>query len=866
MHMRHTQSVELAGSWELSEEGTQEWMPAVVPGTVLASLHQNGRIEDPYVGTNNHKSVWVEKRSWRYRTHFAVPADWSDDRLLLAFDGVDYEAEVFLNGVQIGRHVGMFGGPEIEISELAERDRENVLELLFSPPPVEWRGVFKASVLYGWHYGRTVSTGPWRAVNLIGFRKTRIDSAVIRTTSVEAEKAVLHGEVRLSEPLPAGATARVAICGVGFEFATETSIPAAADPAVRAQSRAEFSISVANPKLWWPFDLGEQPLYRAVVSVFAAGSPASKPDDEVSFTFGIRSFSWHPTETKKEGEYDWILAVNGRQHFIKGTNWSFPDSLLRLTKERYGYHLAAARAAGINLLRVWGGGIVETEEFYDLCDELGIMVWQEFPLTHPLSTDTSHPPGMSLEVVGEQSQRIVKQLRNRASLLLWCGGNEHRGKGNVIDAIEEICGELDPTRIFHRACPDGGDIHDWDVYHHRYAPLSSYTKYDGPFASEFGLPCPPAMKSIAAFTPAGERNGWPPRTGGSFIHHMPEYGSSPGLLKMLRYAMEYGDVLTTEQFVRYSQLAQAHAFQIGIDHARTGMLRRTGGVAFYKLNESSPGHSWAAVDWYGRPKPSYYFVKRAYEPVRAIAPYRHGTFFPDERLEQELYVANDGPRLQGATLAAELMTTEFAAIDRAEHPVSVDENSALQVATIDRTVPVDEQGRAVPFFLLLTLAGADGERLSRSVYWFNHTNIGAAALMSFRPVFDDLAWRVGCLDRLPVTTLELQAGVAPATSATAPGGGGRRLPPRHWQPAGPSFSLSITNSGPVPAFLTELDTTEETVALFSDGAFWLDPGERRLITGVLHPSARERLSVEVIARAWNAPETESVACPIQRDE
>ena len=819
-------------------------MPAVVPGTVLTSLLANDRIPDPYVGKNNLHCVWAEKKTWWYRTEFTLPETFADLDLRLEFDGLDYHARVSLNGELLGEHVGMFGGPDFDISATVRRDGANELLIEILPAPTEWRGELKASVLYGWHYGRYVSAGPWQAVRLVGFRGASIESVVVRVDTMTTTKARLAGGVVLGPPeqIDSETVVRVQIIDPDGGVAVSTEIK------TNGSVTVPFGMDISDPRIWWPHDLGDQPRYTAVVTAIRNGVTT----DRVEVAFGIRTYEWFPTEGKKDSDYDWILATNGTKQFLKGANWSFTDSLLRFSEANYRYHLTAARDAGINLLRVWGGGVVETKLFYDICDELGILVWQEFPFTHPQTVDSRRLLAVRMSVVEEQATRIVARLRNRACLLMWCGGNEHGGKGDVIDTLAETCGDLDPTRAFHRASPYGGDSHDWSVYHHNLAPLTAYTKNQTPFMSEFGLACPPSLKTIAAFTLAGEETVWPPPSSGSLVHHMPEYGGSPDLIKMLRYATEYGDIQTTEQFVRYMQLAQAHALRVGVEHARAGMLVRTGGVAIYKLNDIGVGITWSAVDWYGRTKPAYYFVKRAYEPVHVFAPYRNANFFASESMVQQVCVANDGDRLFGVRLTADIVTTEFALVDRHEKTIDIAARGASVAMEINRSVPEDDQGRALPLFLVLTLQDADGDRLSRSVYWYNFSNAGAAHYMACRPVFDDLSWRVGCLDRLIATTLEVRSveQKPPGVGAGSNGvlAGDRRA------------AVLVKNTGDVPAFMVELDTVGETVVLFDDGAFWLDPGEERTITARLHPNAGlgAGSKTRVTARAWNAGDAPAV--------
>jgi hypothetical protein len=618
------------------------------------------------------------------------------------------------------------------------------------------------------------------------------------------------------------------------------------------RNRCRLEVSLDRPRLWWPHGMGKQNLYHLQLRI---GSGEGGNSDEVGLRTGLKRIETHPARGKKEGEYDWIFAVNGQRVFLKGANWCLMDSLLRFPVSVYRRFLVLAKEAGIHLLRSWGGGLVETEEFFDLCDELGMMVWQEFPLTHPLSTNSSLPEGLDLRLVEEQAGHILRRLRNRASLLMWAGGNEHGGRGDVIDLLERLFPEMDPDRPFHRASPFGGDSHDWSVYH-RFGAVTDFTKNESPFLSEFGLCSPPCMESQARFTPPEERNVWPPRWGGTFLHHTPEYGASPDLLKMLRYAGQYGNVGSLEDFVTYMQLSQGVALRTGIEHMRAGMLTDRGGAMLYKMNENYPGCSWSIVDWYGAPKIAYFFVRRAYQDPRIFARYEKVSWFEGQEFVADVLVAADS-RSDNMNRYGELQAETTLFSSRLREVRSLSKNLDLSnpglsmVFELRWTIPEGYEEGA-PFFLRSNLRNGRGELLSQSVYWYNFDNT-LAHQSSWRSHFDDFSGRMGCLVRLPATSLSLDVSAFPETAGDADR----------------AFELRVANTGEAAAFLVTIAAPFRGACLrLEDNFFWLDAGETRAIRARLTRTESARSFVksedsEAPLRkghallwevsAWNAP-------------
>jgi beta-mannosidase len=403
-------------------------------------------------------------------------------------------------------------------------------------------------------------------------------------------------------------------------------------------STHNLAFDLPNPQLWESWDRGFPHLYELTVSLqpLASSSPSLAPSlqplDSVSTRFGIR-------QVALDG---WTFMINGRREFIRGVNWVPADSLPgRLQRDDYAHLLGMARTAGVNLLRVWGGGLREKQAFYDLCDELGLLVWQEFPFAcaflgyFPRDTDW-------LELVERECAAIVQATRNHPSLALWCGGNEFSPRRNLplVQTLARVVAAHDGTRPFVPASPSPGDAHNWDVWHGKY-PLHAYREEKACFLSEFGLQALPSSETLHACLP--EADLWPPGAGWEI--------RKAQLEKLWRYARFTGPL---EEFIAASQRAQALGLQIAIEHMRR-RKGEAGGVCLWQFNEPWPAISWAIVDYWRRPKLAYHRLKDFYDPVLVGLTFPPARYRPGDILQAEAWAVNDGlEALDGCRLQVEL--------------------------------------------------------------------------------------------------------------------------------------------------------------------------------------------------------------------
>lgn len=364
-------------------------------------------------------------------------------------------------------------------------------------------------------------------------------------------------------------------------------------------SRHRLTCHLPEVALWQPWDRGQPCLYQIQLTLT---EPTGKLLDRVTLRTGIRTVALHK----------WQFDLNGRREFIRGLNWVPADSFPgRLRREDYSRLLNAARQSGANLLRVWGGGLQEKRAFYDLCDELGLLIWQEFPLACMFLG--SYPRNAAyLSLVDAESRAIVRQLRHHPSVVLWCGGNEFSPRRNqpLLNTLAAVVKQADGTRPFIPVSPSfnhSRDAHNWHVWH-GLAPIQAYQAENAAFLSEFGLQALPHPDTLTAALP-DPTTGWD-------THHA-------DIEKLRRYASSFNDQLTisdrqsghnSSAIIRHSQLAQATALQTAIEHMRR-RKGQAGGLCLWQFNEPWPAISWSIVDYFGRPKLAYERLKVWYNPV-----------------------------------------------------------------------------------------------------------------------------------------------------------------------------------------------------------------------------------------------------------
>ncbi|MEK0316706.1 glycoside hydrolase family 2 protein [Cohnella sp. 56] len=792
-HPNGLRRTNLDGDWELAMEGTEgerlgaAWsdaIPAAVPGSVHTALLRAGVIPDPYEAQNDQIAKAYSFKTWWLRTSF----DWAGTAVgaSLTFGGVCDSCAVWLNGKLLGGHKGMFGGPDFEVGDLLQREG-NVLVVRLDPAPfmerttemndffngmnVGWLNTAVFNNVYGWHYIDLPALGIWRSVTVEQTPDVKVEPPFIGT--LDAQEGLMRLNVRLnggSRPLE-GELA-VTIAPDNFEGETHYFTSPVEQAAGSAELRFEFNIP--DPQVWWPNGLGAHPLYRLTVAFTASGGRGTA--DVTDSVFGIRTIEMRPTaDGAREDWYNWTFVVNGKPMFVKGTNWCTLDALMRFERERYDRFLTLAEASHIQLLRAWGSGMPETDDFYELADRKGLMVIQEWPTAW--DSDRVQP----YDILEETAVRNTLRLRNHPSLVMWGGGNESADPtGPVIDMFGRLAWELDGTRPFHRGEAWGGSRHNYEVYWGK-KPLERNLSLAWPFIGEFGLPSMPNLETVLRYLPGSERDVWPAPETGTLIHRTPVFNLKSCMDRLLFYSSAFTDNGSIAAFVLGTQLAQTTGVRHTLELARSRWPASTG-IAFYKLNDNNPAASWATVDWHGVPKMAYYFIRDAYEPLHAAV--LLDTFSPGSSgLSAPVYLFDDAGALMDAAweVTVRAYNKQLAEIARTVYKESRSTEAVRRIGTFELS---GEQTDTCPL-LLVTELRTSGAPLKRSFSWLNFEQDN------------------GCLFRLPSARLE-------------------------WRTR--DDRVEIANAGDVPAVAVQIEIEAGADDFHpAEQYLWLDSGETKSV-------------------------------------
>ncbi|MEW1834866.1 glycoside hydrolase family 2 TIM barrel-domain containing protein [Microbacterium sp. NPDC079995] len=826
-------------SWHREDTDRSSWVRATVPGTVQSALVDAGVTPDPL--TDDHTfseltahgepSEWpwffrrtrIEQQEWWYARRFEAPAHWLGRRVRLSFDGIDYAASVYVNGQPVARHTGMFGGPDVEVGALLRPGDTNEVVVRIDPPPRDWHGVMKPSPGWGWHYGHLISMGIWRGVTLTPVPDIELTDLAVTVHDASEDVARLRISWDAVNPTAerAARSARLVVRDPGGRSLHTLDASFEAPAGV---SRHHIEMTVDRPQLWWPFGYGAQPLYRAEVG-------DGDGDTTLQTSFGIRTVRMAALPRRHGPDtYDWQFVVNGRPVFLKGANWCWTDPMARRGFEVDRHILDLVVRANLQMLRAWGGGTVESDEFYEECDRRGILVLQEFPLTFGLDAT-----GADLATIDEQASRIVRRLRNHPSLIMWGGGNENPATSTSDDLLTVIgkrVTQYDPSRPFHRTDPWGGSEHFYGVYHEG-MPIEAYADLLPAVFGEYGLSSQCSLESMGRFLDPTLLEQWPPHPHGALLQHQSQF-SLFDLFKQARYAA-YGPITDWRTFIEYSQIAQGDALRFASERIRAHSGAETAGYWFYKVGEAFPGASWAVIDYYGVPKLSYYRAKQFSAPRSAFAVYDRTEWAADDVFEAGVHVANDTPvALQAARVRATLFDAQWSVLFDQERTVDVEPDGRLDVFRL--TAPLTD-ARLSPLILAIELRGADGGLISSQWYPFNHQpKDEALRALESRPL-DELA-------ETPIAEL-----LEPYGRLSSPLSSQPRTVLRARVEAD---AIVIENAGEHPAPVVLIDGFPHDVGdVLEDNAFGLRAGESRRVAYVASSALRIRV------RAWNADEVEA---------
>ncbi len=733
--------IDLGGSWQANEAGKTDTIDATVPGCIHTDLLAATKIPDPYWRDNENQLLWIGETDWVYTRRFEVPAETLQrDRAVLHCEGLDTLATVKVNGKTVGKTDNMHRTYEFDVAD-ALRPGENTVEIRFGSAMKYLRKKTKEFKLpawafgdwprlhdggwlrkepcnFGWDWGiRTVTCGVWRPMRIVAFDTARLADLHITQTHAKS------GKVTLSAAVTAETTGRAklrAAVTVSYKGRTVT----AAEIELR-RGKGEATMEIPKPKLWWPNGMGDQPLYDVTVDLLDASGGLL---DESTKRIGLRTLG---LDRRKDrwGE-SFRFAVNGVPFFAKGANWIPADAYApRITSEHYAELIDAAAAANMNMLRVWGGGIYEDDVFYDLCDELGICIWQDFMFS--CGTYPSFDADFMANVEAEAEDN-VRRMRHHACLALWCGNNEieqglardewdHRGMSwddykKLFDKLlPKVVAKFDGQTDYWPGSPHtpgknrkewndpaSGDAHLWTVWHGR-KPFEWYRTTHHRFCSEFGFQSFPEPKTVNGYTEKSDRNI------SSYImeHHQ---RSGVGNALIMEYMLSWFRLPRNFDMTLWaSQILHGMSMKYAVEHWRRNMPQCMGAL-YWQLNDCWPVASWASIDYHRRWKALHYMAKRFFSPllVSGLEDPKKGTI--------EVHVTSDLLKPKRAKLIWTLMTVDGKTIASDTESVTAQANGSSKALTLDLADPVKTYGEREVLVYLELVAG--DEVVSRNLVTF----------------------------------------------------------------------------------------------------------------------------------------------------
>lgn len=656
-------SYEISNGWSFRQADQTEWLPATVPGCVHTDLLKNGKIEDPFYRLNEHTIQWIDKVNWEYKTNFTVDeTTFNRDRIALDFKGLDTYAEVFVNGVKVLSADNMFREWCVDVKSQLMMGR-NELRILFRSPIVEGLKKYdangyvipvspndlaeigqvegnkmvsvytrKAGYHFGWDWGpRLVSSGLWRPVYLTAWDDARIENLQIKQNKVSEQEALLTAVFEVEANHENEAT--LSIENEGVELA-KANVKLA-----KGISTYSVNFKIDNPKLWWTNGLGDPNLY-----IISGKLAVGKKKTLKSARIGIRTLEL--VREKDANGTSFYFKLNGVPVFMKGANY-IPNDIFpaRVTDEMYQKVIQTAKISNLNMLRVWGGGIYEYDRFYDLCDENGILVWQDFMFACAMF------PGDEafLNNVKEEATDNIKRLRNHPSIAMWCGNNEilaawfgwgwqkretELNKGNAdkiwksyTDIFHHILPDAvaanDPGRSYWDSSPSSGmgipadlvngDEHYWGVWWGK-EPFKNYATHMARFMSEYGFQSFPELKTVKKYAAPADYDIF---SDVMKSHQRSSIGNGTIAYYMLQ---DYKKPKDFESFLYVNQVLQAEGIKFALEaHRRAAPFCM--GSLYWQINDCWPVASWSSTDYYQEWKALQYFVKKGFEPV-LVSPYK----------------------------------------------------------------------------------------------------------------------------------------------------------------------------------------------------------------------------------------------------
>jgi beta-mannosidase len=748
---------------DTSHAGVEQWHDAAVPGLVQTDLLRNKLIPDPFYRDNETSLQWIGLTDWEYQSDFDVDAaTLARVHVDLLFVGLDTYADVYLNDAELLKADNMFRSWRLPVRDRLHAGK-NTLRIVFHSPillmmpkvktepyrlptvnqvqVISEEGIAtdpytrKAPYNYGWDWGpRYITEGIWQPVKLIGWDDLRIDNFHIKQQKISKDEAELAAEWDVVAAIKTDAS-----LAFSHSIGPCTRCPVDGEQKVHldeGMNHISIPFRISNPSLWYPNEYGAQTLYDFSASISLTNGKKSVVEDTARVRTGLRSL-----ELRREPDQwgkSFTFVVNGIPIFAKGADViPFDSFMTRVTPAQHRQILQAARDAHMNMIRHWGGGYYESDDFYDICDELGIMVWQDFMFGGAMVPgDTAFQENVRAEVTEQ-----VKRLRDHPSISLWSGNNEVEGGwkfwGDRLqfketltppqrervwqdylvlfhDIIKSVVAEYGAPVPYSPSSPSAnledipggqrnGDMHYWAVWH-ALEPIEEYTHQFPRFMSEYGFQSFPDIQAVHKFTAPQDLDVVSPVMQ---AHQKNAGGNERIRTYMLR---EYHEPRDFESFLYVSQVLQAEAIKVGAEHLRR-QRPRTMGSLYWQLNDCWPVASWASIDYYGHWKALQYYARRFYDDL-LVSPW-------EENSTVSVYVVSDKLEATAGELRVRVLDFQGKTLLEKTLPITAPELSSKVFATFsqeDLLKGTDAQHAFAVFELRQS-----GKIVSRNLMLFDHT-------------------------------------------------------------------------------------------------------------------------------------------------
>ena len=740
--MRNKLELSIHKNWTFRKASDQKWYQAQVPGCVHTDLLKNDIIPNPFYGTNEKDLRWISDENWEYKTIFNVDNEFLNREVqLLKFYGLDTYAKVYVNGKLLLESNNMFHPWEVSVKNIFKLGKNEILVSFDSPIkkilpkmnkmdyelPADNDQIKKTSphtrkapYHYGWDWGPSFATcGIWQNVEIIGYDLFVIDNVHIDQKEVRTNSAKIEIIIDISSEIDSEVKLVIVEPKSKINISKSVSLK-------KGKNSFHRSIDIINPELWWPNGHGGQDMYE-----FEIHLKKDEYQDLKKIKTGLRDFKVQIEKDSNGTSFSFI--VNGKPIFSKGANWIPGDSFTtRMTKDNYKILLKNAVNANMNTVRVWGGGIYESEYFYDLCDELGLIVWQDFMFACSLY------PGDDdfLESVKKEAEYQIIRLRNHPSIALWCGNNEiavawHNWgwkekypksvffkdyKNLFHELLPKLCHSLDKSRLYWPSSPgydlslpktgqelNKGDVHYWGVWHGG-DELSSFSENVGRFMSEYGMQSFPSMATVDYFCPTKEQD-----IDSDIIksHQKASLGNGNIMKYILMY---YNEPKDFSSFIMLSQIMAGEAIKVAVESHRIAMPYCMGSL-YWQLNDCWPGASWSSLDYFGNWKALHYYAKKFFSPLLICADTQSDII--------NVYVVNDGELIKKSKILIELYDLKGNLVFEEKVVVDIKANSSTRVFSDKKDKVLN--GLDAKNIMLRTSIVLDGVIISTNDYFFEKT-------------------------------------------------------------------------------------------------------------------------------------------------